>query len=275
MIGPALPSDVSSGDRRWELEDIRRLVAWRHRERADLAFVPSARAAGDGFFLAKLIAAMANGGGGTIVFGIEKDLLHRAIRSSVELDDLAGARHLLVRTAKTQIDGPVAVRITAIPREPGGADGYVVLGVRPSERIPHLVRGAAWGRSTGGVRRLRRGEVGELFARSRDFLEETGLGARLRRPARIVADVHRVGASRILMLRNVGERTAMTVRCRVVDGWTPTFDVRGGSDVVDRLPPSGTHVVHGVFAEELMPSKVEISWLDETGPAAQTLVVVT
>jgi hypothetical protein len=210
------------------------------------------------------------------VFGIEKDAQGRAIRATPMLEDLRAGSAIVRRVARTDVDEPVDVSVTAVPEDGRrGRGGYLVVEVDRSERAPHLVRGIAWGRSESGYRRLRRVEIARLFAASRDFLEETGLAEKMLRPARIVADVQRVGETRIVIFRNVGERSALSVRWHVVSGWTHPFEAPGDRNAIERLPPAAAHPVHGVFPPETMPAKIQVSWVDEAGPPAETLVVVT
>jgi Schlafen, AlbA_2 len=257
----------------WTIEHISFLLEHRMPERIDLEFKDALPGSADD--LAPWIAAMANSGGGAIVFGVEEDAQGRAFRPSELAIALEDSTRLAVEAARS-IDEPVAVRCAEIQDE-GAAEGfgYMVVEVDGSARAPHLVGGVAWGRVEHGVRRLRRSEIARLFARSEGFLDESGLAGLIRRPARIVADIQRLGQDRVLVFKNVGDRPAFSVRWSHLSSRGIVASPRDDPFPVDTMRPASTHAVCTSFPPAELPAKIEVSWRDEGNALQQTLLVVT
>ncbi len=256
----------------WSVEHVRFLIAHRMSERTDLEFKDQVPEHLD---IARWLAAMANAGAGAIVFGIDEDAQSRAIRSSVPSVPLAQAE-ASVRKAAREIDEPLQVTCAPI-QDPDAEDGFgfLVVEIAESRRVPHFVDGVAWVRVDHGLRKLRRAEIGRLFARSDRFLHESGLAETLRRPARIVADIQRLGRDRVLMFKNVGDLPAYGVRwhplaCRGVatNPWEDPFPVA-------EMPPFAMHAVRASFPASELPAKIEVTWRDERNVPREALVVVT
>jgi hypothetical protein len=257
----------------WTLEHVDSLIQHRMAERLDLEFKDRLPESVDE--LAAWIAAMANAGGGSIVFGVEEDAQGRAVRPSelaVHLRDAAS----MAREAASSIDEPIAVRCAEIPDE-GAAEGYgyVAVEVEASTRAPHFASGIAWGRVEHGIRRLRRSEIARLFARSEGFLRESGLAGTIRRPAQIVADIQRLGSERVLTFRNVGDRPAFGVRWSHLAGRGVLSGSRDDPFPLDEMRPASAYAVRASFRPAELPAKIEVSWRDDRDALRQTLVVVT
>jgi hypothetical protein len=242
-------------------------------ERLDLEFKDALPE--DTVDLSRWLAAMANAGGGSIVFGIEEDAQGRAIRPS-ELAIQLDPSIVRVGVAAGVVDEPVRVRTVPIKDE-GAAPGFgsLVVEIDASPRVPHFVDGTAWIRVEHGIRPMQRAEIARLFARSERFVQESGLAAAIRRPAEIVADIQRLGNDRVLMFKNVGGRPAFGVR------WHP-LDCRGvvarsGDDPfpVEVMPPLATHAVRTLIAPSELPAKIEVSWRDDRDAPRRMHVVVT
>lgn len=257
----------------WTLDRVEFLLEHRMPERLDLEFKEALPGSGDE--LSPWIAAMANSGGGAIVFGIEEDAQGRAVRASelaVPLDDAAA----FVREAGLAVDEPVDVRCAEIEDE-GAAEGfgYVVVEIDASARAPHFSAGVAWGRVEHGIVRLRRPEIARLFARSEGFVHESGLAGTIRRPAKIVADIQRLGSDRVLMFKNVGDLPAFGVRWNHLTGRGVVTRSREDPFPVDVMRPASTYAVRASFPPAELPAKIQVSWRDDRDGLRQTLVVVT
>ncbi len=256
----------------WTLEHLRFLIEHRMQERIDLEFkgiVPGSTGE-----IARWIAAMANAGGGVIVYGIEEDAQGRAIRATEGGVPLGASRH--IRAAAREIDEPLEVGWWEVEEEDAGLDrGFVVVEVPDSRRAPHFVGGTAWARTEHGIRRLRRSEIARLFARAEGFAEESGLAATLRKPAEVVADIQRIGRERVLLFRNIGDRPAYGVRWLHLAGRDVRARPIDDPFPVDVMRPRATYTLRTAFVPAALPAKIEVSWRDEVGAPGQSLVVVT
>lgn len=218
-------------------DDVRQLVAQRERERADLDFKAAVPPGDKNRDIAKDLAAMANSGGGTIIFGIGE----RGGRADkVHPFDLTGAAERLSAIARDRIDEALPLAdVVDVPMEVDGT-GVLIVRVERDDRVPYLVDGQALGRSGPKNVALSRSEVGRLFASGgQRFLEE--FGVRAVRPAAVRA---RVDAERLqkfdskgrprssthhrLIIRNEGEEDAHDVQFHFVP--------RGGHDSDERFP---------------------------------------
>ena len=123
---------------------MRRAVAGRQRERADLDFKAALPPRDKNRDLAKDLAAMANAGGGTIVVGISE----RAGRADqVRPFDLTGAAERVASIARDLVYEALPLGdVNDVTTEEDGR-GVLVVRVERGERIPYLVDGQAWGRS--------------------------------------------------------------------------------------------------------------------------------
>jgi hypothetical protein len=257
----------------WTLEHVAFLIEHRMPERLDLEYKEALPDSGDE--LAPWIAAMANSGGGDIVLGIEEDPQGRAVRASELAVPLAGAA-ALVGEAACSIDEPVGVRCAEIQDDDAAEGfGYLVVEVDPSPRAPHFVGGVAWGRVEHGIRRLRRLEIANLFARSEGFVRESGLAGRMRRPANVVADIQRLGHDRMLMFKNVGDRPAFGVRWSHLSSRGVVTRPSDDPFPLEVMQPASTYTVRASFPPAELPAKIEVSWRDDGNGLRQTLVVVT
>jgi hypothetical protein len=257
----------------WTHERVVSLIDHRMPERLDLEYKDGLPDSGDE--LAPWIAAMANSGGGAIVFGVEEDAQGRAVRASELAIPLAAATALATEAA-CSIDEPVQVRCAEIQDDRAAEGfGYLVVEVDASARAPHFVGGVAWGRVEHGIRRLRRFEIATLFARSDGFVRESGLAGRIRRRANIVADIQRLGQERVLMFKNVGDRPAFGVRWSHLASRGVVTRPSDDPFPVDIMDPASTYSVRASFPPAELPAKIEVSWRDDGNGLRQTLVVVT
>lgn len=167
-------------------EDLKNLVREGVEETRRVEFKRELPPAGKNRDLARIIAAMANSEGGTLVYGVEEDDTGRA--DALHPIDLESAPERVNQVARSSIDEPVDLVDTATIEERDGK-GYLVVTVPESERAPHFVNGSVWGRTTKGNARLSRREVGELFADSDGFAAEFGLSAT--KPGRVVVRTER------------------------------------------------------------------------------------
>jgi hypothetical protein len=257
---------------RWTIEHVEFLIEHRIHERADLEFKQSLPAVED---LTPWLGAMANTCGGSVVFGVEEDTHGRAVRPSEPRVPLEGATAFVERAARS-VDEPVVVECVEIQdrRAPDGR-GFLVVDVEASQRAPHLVDGIAWLRVDQGIRRMRRAELARSFAQADGFMDESGLTAAMRRPADIVADIQRLGADRVLMFRNVGDRPAFGVRWSHLGSRGIVMKPVDDPFPVEVMRPKAVYAVRAAFASAELPAKVEVSWRDDRDLPRQTLVVVT
>ena len=260
----------------WTLERVQSLIDARIEERTDLVFkrdLCDPRVCED---VAKTVTAMANSGGGALVYGIEQDAQGRAIAPANPLVLLPGAEETIALAVRTMIDESPDIEISHLLVRQGTWDrGYIVVEVPPSDRTPHFCGGIAWGREHQLVRKLKRREIATLFARSDGFLDETGLSHQLRAPARIMAEIHRAGTGRVLLFKNVGDQPAYHVRWSHLEGGGPKIVATEDPFPLEQMLPLVTYPIHGVFPPASLPAKVEVTWRDEVGAPRKTLVVVT
>jgi hypothetical protein len=155
------------------LEDLNRIVEERLEETTRLEFKRQLPESGKNDDLAKDLAAMANTEGGVIVYGIEQDKMGRA--KELRPFAVSGASERVTLVAQNILDEPLTLgSVGTITSEEEGL-GFLVVEVPRSDRAPHLLQGAAWGRTAKGNVPLTRRRIGELFARSPGFAAEFGL----------------------------------------------------------------------------------------------------
>jgi hypothetical protein len=263
--------DVSTAD------DVRRVVAERQRERADLDFKGALPPRDKNRDLAKDLAAMANAGGGTILVGVSE----RAGRADqLRPFDLAGAAERVASIARDLVDEALPLGdVRDVVTEDDGW-GVLVVRIDGGDRLPYLVDGQAWGRSGPKNVTLTRAEVGRLFAAGGPaFLEE--FGVRVSRPAaaraRVESERRQTGidkkgkikstTSHRLVIENSGEEAAHEVRWQFLEDdrerLPHVFDdnqlithLLGGQEV--RFPMA-------VHAGTASVCEVRLSWRDELG----------
>ena len=86
--------------------------------------------------IAKDICAMTVNGG-SIIYGIGEDEHgHLTVLNPI---DVAGQKERIASIVQTSISEPPEVRIVLIPTEADPSKGYLVVGVPPSPRAPHMV----------------------------------------------------------------------------------------------------------------------------------------
>ncbi len=121
--------DVELRERRaaWTLERVEALVGDKVVETAHLEFK---REAAGSSTTTKAWAALANSGGGAVVYGVDEDDLSRAMAlAPVELDGLRERFHQLNRS----IDPPVDMSIEVLPDPTvGAAKGFAVVRIEPA-----------------------------------------------------------------------------------------------------------------------------------------------
>lgn len=162
--------------------------------------------------LAKDLSAMANAEGGLLIYGIAEDDQGRADDLiPFELEDSPERINLV---AQNNIDGPVSLEeVKEIYSNDG--EGYLVVKVPKSERTPHVINGAVWGRDTKGNKPLTRRDIGELFVESEGFVEEFNLTTT--EPGRIRPSIHKeprpdsTGLNYYLILENDGNHPVKNV----------------------------------------------------------------
>jgi hypothetical protein len=208
-------------------DDVRRIVAERRRECADLDFKAALPPREKNRDLAKDLAAMANAGGGTIVVGISE----RAGRADqLRPFDLTGVAERVASIARDHVDEALPLGDVSDVVTEGDGHGVLVVRIEAGDRLPCLVDGQAWGRSGPKNVTLTRAEVGRLFAAGGPaFLEE--FGVRVDRPAAVRArvdserrqtgiDKHgriKSTTNHKLVIANSGGETAHAVRWQFLD----------------------------------------------------------
>ena len=255
--------------------DLRRIITEKIQESAQIEFKRQLPESGKNDDLAKDIAAMANSGGGLIIYGIEEE---SGIASGLAPFDLTGVVERVALVATT-IDEPP--RLTSIVRIMDGNVGYLVVQVAPATRGPHLVKGQAWGRTAGGNTTLTRRQIGELFARSEGFAAEFGLAVGL--PGRAVATLDREEHQRIsfgkfdidtahyVVLANDGDTPVHSV------GWRWKQESEGTIVVPNDLQPIATLHAHSAIRIRVLPtdtatiSGIVTTWVDPAGQGHEEL----
>jgi hypothetical protein len=112
------------------------------------------------------VAAMANDGG-TLLYGVGED---EAGRLTIPKPfSLAGARERVDQIVHTCISEPPAIEVYSIPTDDDPGLGYLVVGIPPSPRAPHMVTverdNRYYGRGATGNMRLSEGDVARLYER--------------------------------------------------------------------------------------------------------------
>ncbi|HEX8196081.1 MAG TPA: ATP-binding protein [Pyrinomonadaceae bacterium] len=116
---------------------------------------------------AKDVSAMANTGGGVIIYGIDEDTSGRpTVPSPIALE---GQREKIDQIIRTSVSEVPYYNISAIPTQSDPTQGYLVVTVPPSERAPHMVivKGEKryYGRGETGNYVLSESEVARLYER--------------------------------------------------------------------------------------------------------------
>lgn len=150
-----------------ELLDLRRplLVVEGKHARLGLDAVGPAQASPQD--LAKDVAAMSLEGG-VIVIGVEE---RAGEATAVVPFPLAGRVEQIQQIIDARVRPTLSVRIEALRRRPGDADGVVVITIAPSRQAPHMVGDRYPARSGATTRCYSELEVAELYRR-REALKE-------------------------------------------------------------------------------------------------------
>lgn len=147
-------------------QDLRPLVKDRVPETDVLEFK---RQIDGGAKVGRPLAAMANGRGGTVLFGVVEQNSRAAELKPVSL---AEAAEQLPNMARDVVDEPLLLE-EVLPIYTADDRGVLVVRVAPSVRAPHFVGGCALIRSGPTSRPMTAHEVGVAFARrGRAFIEE-------------------------------------------------------------------------------------------------------
>jgi hypothetical protein len=250
------------------LADVKALIRGKVKESRGLDHKQQLPATGKNEAIAKIISAMANTGGGTVVYGIEEDNLGRAKAAASPLVPLPGAPERIIQVAQTGIDEPVVLDdVRSLEERTALGTGFVVVEVPASDRSPHFVGGVAWGRAGPTTRVLSRREIGELFARSPGFMEEFSVRTTTDRPPNVIATLARrprsTASNPILVLKNTGDRSAYEVGVEF-----PSKRVRVHASAVLPVPvlqPTTTYEVLIELLEAVGPVDIEVSWKDDAG----------
>jgi hypothetical protein len=126
------------------------------------------------------VAAMANDGG-TLLYGVGEDEDGRL--TIPKPFSLAGARERVDQIVHTCISEPPAIEVYSVPTDDDPGLGYLVVGIPPSPRAPHVVKVGGdnryYGRGATDNMRLSEGDVARLYERrqrweldSDDMLDE-------------------------------------------------------------------------------------------------------
>lgn len=204
------------------LEDLTRMVEERIEESARLEFKRQLPEPGKNEHLAKDLAAMANTDGGVIIYGIEQDSTGRA--KELRPLPVSGAAERVTLIAQSSLDEPLALgSVRSVISEDQGGLGFLIVEVPRSERAPHFVQGAAWGRTSKGNTPLTRRRVGELFARSPGFAGEFGLV------------VGRPGRVSVKQVTEPYQLTDGSGRLHPMERYYLVFENDGDADVLDAM----------------------------------------
>ncbi len=254
-------------------EDVQGLVDERTRERADLEFKSAIPPGDKNADTARDLAALANNGGGTIIYGIGE----RGGRAhKLHPFDLTGAAERVSSIARDRVDEALTLAdVVDVPTEEDGT-GVLVVRVEPAGRAPYFVEGQALGRSGPRNVPLSRAEVGRLFASAgAGFLEE--FGVRTGRPAMVRVRVEterftkhdmkgrpRLQTSHRLAVENVGDSDALDVRVELLGEDAP--QPHGAEEPIPNLPAGEkvTYLLPIVFGTPQM-MQARISWRDAAG----------
>jgi hypothetical protein len=261
------------------LEDVARIVGEKVQESAQVEFKRQLPESGKNDDLAKDLAAMANSGGGVIVYGVDES---GGVATALTPFNVDGAVERVTLVAST-IDEPPALQ--GVRRILDGDTGYLVVVVAPATRGPHLVKGQAFGRTAGGNSTLTRRQIGELFARSEGFAAEFGLAIGM--PGRAIATIGREEHQRVafeklsidtayyLTLTNDGDTPVYSV------GWNWEKEGDGRIIVHNDLQPIATLHPHSSARIRVSPTLgggitgVTTNWVDPAGQAHDALWAAT
>ena len=267
---------------------LKRIIEERLEETARLEFKRQLPEPGKNDDLARDLAAMANTGGGVIIYGIEQDDdgRARALRP-FRVGDAAERVTLVART----LDEPLSLSyVYSIPDQAQQEASFLVVEVPRSERAPHLVKGTALGRTPKGNVPLTRRQVGELFARSSGFAEEFGIV--VAKPGRLFAaalsepyretDMYgqtKAGHVEYLVFKNDGETAVREADWE----WLTAGDEEYRPPAVPDNPfpldtlQSGAELKVLVAREISTPTilRVRTSWRDKRGERQEEVWVVT
>jgi hypothetical protein len=120
--------------------------------------------------LAKDVAAMANNGG-TLLYGVGEDEYGRP--TVPKPFKIAGARERVDQIVRASISEPPSIEVYTIPTFDDPSLGYLVVGVPPSPRAPHMVTADGdnryYGRGATGNVRLSEVEVAPLYEQRRQW----------------------------------------------------------------------------------------------------------
>jgi len=153
-------------------EHVHALIERRERERSDLEFkraLPTKDRNGD---IAVDLAAMANNGGGVLLYGVGED---NGRAKSLHPLDLNSTTERVASIGRASVDEPMTIDDFHEIRLEDDGVGVLVVVVGALPRRPYFVNGTAYGRSGPVNVRLGRAEIARLFAAGgRAFLEEFG-----------------------------------------------------------------------------------------------------
>jgi hypothetical protein len=150
-----VPSDADT------LAGIKRLVDERASETRHLDFKQQVHNVDD---LADDLCALANSGGGVIIIGIGTDKMDCA--ASLHGHPLHVIEQQAVQAARDGIDEPLRIEPLTVPGEVDPGQGYLVVAIPPSDRVPHITvrRGRVLHRVGTHNMPMTRREIGAAFA---------------------------------------------------------------------------------------------------------------
>jgi hypothetical protein len=118
---------------------------------------------------AKDVSALANTGGGVLLYGVDEDTNGRPTVLSPLL--LEGQRERIDQIIRTSVDEVPGFKISVIETENDDSRGYLIVVVPPSDRAPHMVvvkdERRFYGRGETGNYVLSQSEVARLYERRR------------------------------------------------------------------------------------------------------------
>jgi len=162
-----IPADADT------LAGIKRLVSERASETLHLDFKRQVNNPDD---LADDLAALANVGGGALIIGVGTDSADRA--DSLHEQTLRVVEQQAVQAAREGIDEPLRIEPAQVEGDSDPAKGYLVIGIPPSDRAPHVTvkRGRVLHRVGTHNKPMTRREIGAAFAATGEqFAIEFGL----------------------------------------------------------------------------------------------------
>ncbi|MCH8853460.1 MAG: ATP-binding protein [Planctomycetes bacterium] len=248
MIPPRTPADVA------------RIVEERIQESTTLEFKSQLPEPSKNFDLAKAIAALSNTAGGCIIYGIAEDDDSRASKTTPF--HLAGCTERIALVAQT-LDEPVSPREIYTVEQSEGI-GYAIVDLEFSDRAPHFLDGTVFGRTPKTITTLSRRQVGELFSRSRGFVDEFQLHQA--KPGRLLVQGRNDDGGSWISFRNVGETEIFDVDWldREDSGLIITV-IAGWPFPVPTLHPGQEIVQHVQYALGRGPFTVKTTWCDSQG----------